>query len=248
MGGPIFLETSTPRERPQSLIEAISQIQQYATVELYGAHVPEQSLLLTNQGTFIWTGFKGGAGGMALSIVLLPLSLAVLDMIVPVFGGGPKTVVADLYDRAWSFLMTFFWPLGYWALFVTQLAPVCYGRAPMRAIGWLVSGWVAGVAVKIVLGVLAYHLALFLLPPERVADWLFGDGMVRVLLAPWADMDRRLGWLAAYTRFYPLWITSSLWLIGTGVGLTVTLALALAWGHRRARRRARFNELYEVLG
>jgi hypothetical protein len=248
MGGPIFLETSTPRERPQSLIELISLIQQYATIELYGAPVPAESLLLKNQSTFIYAGLKGGLGGMALGVLLLPLSLAVLDTLVPVFGGGAKTPVADLYDRVWSFLMTFFWPLGYWALFVTQLAPVHFGRAPMRATNWLCSGWIAGIAVKAVLGTLLYHLMLFLVTPDRLAHWLTGEGALPLLVRPFWDLGDRLAAIEWYARFYPLWITASAWLVGTAIGLSVTLLLALWIGHRHARRRHDLNRQYEVLG
>lgn len=250
MGGPIFLETSTPRERPQSLIEVISQIQEYAAIELYGTPVPVESLLLKNQSLLMYTGFKGGAGGMLLGVLLLPLSLAVLDTLVPVFGGGAKTALAALYDRLWSFLMTFFWPLGYWALFVTQLAPWYYGQAPKRAINWLCAGWVAGIVLKAVLGAIAYHLLLFLVPPARLQDWLLGDTPVALLLTVLgaADPATRLGWVAWYERFYPIWITASWWLLGTAAGLSLSLVLALAWGHRRAARRAQWNTLYEVLG
>lgn len=247
MGGPIFLETSTPRDRPPSLIEVISQIQQYAAIELYGTRVPVESLLLKNQSLLIYTGLKGGVGGMALSVALLPLSLAVLETLVPVFGGGHKTLPADYYDRIWSFVMTFFWPLGYWALFVTQLAPSYYGWAPMRAISWLTTGWMAGLSIKAGLGVLLYHLGLFLLPPERVTAWLFGDSAVIWFLKPWWSLGQRLAFAQWYEQFYPLWITASGWIVVTAVGLCGTLLGALWIGHRHARKRAQLNELYEVL-
>jgi hypothetical protein len=248
MSGPIFLETSTPRDRPQSLVELISLIQQYAMIELYGAPVPAESLLLKNQSTFIYAGLKGGLGGMALGVVLLPLSLAVLDTLVPVFGGGAKTPVADLYDRIWSFIMTFFWPLGYWALFVTQLAPVHVGRAPMRATNWLCAGWIAGITVKAVLGALLYHFMLFLVTPERLGEWLTDEGVLTLWTSPFWDLLDRLRFSEWYTRFYPLWITASAWLIGTSIGLSLTLLAALRVGHRYARQRYERNRLYEVLG
>ncbi len=248
MGGPIFLETSTPRERPQSLIELISLIQQYGTVELYGAKVPPETLQLKNHSTFAYAGFKGGFGGMALSVVLLPLSLAVLETLVPVFGGEATTRVASLYDRAWGFLMTFFWPLGYWALFITQVAPCYWGQAPMKMIGWLCSGWIAGLAVKTVLGVIAYHLLLFLAPPARLMEWLLGEGTLALLLQPFVGPLDRLAWVHWYERFYPLWITASGWLIGTAVALSATLVIALWIGHRIARRRHELNTKYEMLG
>lgn len=248
MGGPIFLETSTPRERPPSLIEVISQIQQYAIVELYGSKIPTESLLLKNQSLLVYTGFKGGAGGMLLGVILLPISLAVMDTLIPVFGGdtGTMTAVAKYYDKVWNYIMTFFWPLGYWAIFVTQLAPVYHGQTPMLAINWLCSGWVTGITLKALLGAMFYHVFLFAVTPQRMAEWVLTDSL------PWinwiATWDQRFAWCNWYAQFHPLWVTASAYIILTALGLTVSLVTALAIGHRRAKTIAHFNATYEVLG
>ncbi|MDZ7344779.1 MAG: hypothetical protein ONA90_09750 [candidate division KSB1 bacterium] len=248
MGGPIFLETSTPRDRPPSLIEVISQIQQYATAELYGAKIPTESLLLKNQTLLIYTGFKGGAGGMLLGVLLLPISLAVMDTLIPVFGGdlGSMTHITRYYDKIWNYVMTFFWPLGYWSLFVTQLAPVYYGQTPMLAINWLCSGWITGVILKALLGAMFYHILLFVMTPQRMTEWIFSESTPFIgWILTWDD---RLAWCNWYSQFHPLWVTASLYLVLTAAGLSLSLVAMLIAGHYRAKKIAQFNVTYEVLG
>jgi hypothetical protein len=216
MGGPIFLQTSTPRDRPRSLTEVISSIQRAAAAELYGNPIPIEELTVEVSRVFIWTGFKGGGGGMLINVLLLPVNVGVLNELVPIFGGVSGTWASEMFDTVWAIGMPFFWPLGYLYFMTRSLRGCAVGPYPIGLMKRLYSGFAAGLICAELLGQIVYHAGVMLITPEavvlRVSQWW---RWLAILLKP----ERLVALVTYYEQFYPQWIEV--------IVLSLTGALAL---------------------
>jgi hypothetical protein len=241
-GGPIFVQTSTPRERPLSLLEVIARIQQFAAIEQHGTRLPVEYLTVVERSRIIWTGLKGGVGGMALGLVLLPLNVGVLDRIVPVFGGGPSSPLAAAFDTLWALILPFAWPVGYLYFMVRALTPCGIGRVPSAMIRWLYGGFTVGLILITTLVLLAYHWCLLVVTPEALAAWCYQWWRwVTIVVSPMT-----LRWIMdAYHQFYPAWLQVIGLALSSLVVMLVVPPLCFAWGQRRARQQAAWYAQYD---
>jgi len=159
--GAIFPST-TPRPKPKSLLEAISEIEQYAAVERQGTPIPETFLLLNQKISFFDVGLKGGWADALVTFFFVPLSMGVFDRVVPMFGSTSPTSS----DQVLSMLISISYMLGYNILMAFNLGRCFYGTVCRQAIWQLYGGFVTGSVLKMIIVFFIYHFLYVKLTPE----------------------------------------------------------------------------------
>jgi hypothetical protein len=162
--GPLF-PSSTPRPKPKSLLEAISDIEKLSAVERTGNPIPEHFLLLNEKIAYFDVGLKGGWADAMVTLFLVPLSMGVIDHIVPIFGSSDPSIM----DQAFSMIIGVSYMLGYNILMAFNLGRCMFGPVCRNAIWQLYGGFVAGSILKVLLVFFLYHFMYVRFTPEFVS-------------------------------------------------------------------------------
>jgi len=143
--------------KPKGLLDAISEIQQYYTVEKGGSNIPEDFLTLKGKLSFFMVGFKHGSLSGAVSILLTPVALGVVSKYVPIFGSREPT----LFDKFLALTIGLSFNLAYSAL-ISILRKYNVGSITKTAIRSLLGGIIVAMGVKVVFSWVFFHLMYFI--------------------------------------------------------------------------------------
>lgn len=166
-GGTVLMGTGVP-PLPKNIVSAISQIQQYYTIEKDGAIIPKDFLTLEGALDYWNIGFKTAFKNGFLVTVLAPLMTSVFLKYVPIFG----TFTPTLYDYIWSVIISYSLTIGY-ALILAYVARYYIGDITRSAIRNLFGGIISGTIFSTLLIVIAYNfLYFFILTEPKVAGFL----------------------------------------------------------------------------
>ena len=163
--GPLF-PSSTPRAKPKSLLEAISDIEQLAAAEKTGMKIPLNFLLLREKVSFFDVGLKGGWADTLVSAIFIPISVGVVDRIIPIFGTHDPTLI----DQAFALVMAMSYTLGYNVLMAFNLGTCFFGKVCRNSIWQLYGGFVTGSFIKMLLIFLVFHYLYWTVTPQVISN------------------------------------------------------------------------------
>lgn len=147
---------------PRNIISAISQIQQYYTLEKKGSEIPTDFLTLEGTLDFWFIGFKTSLIDGIVVGIMGPIMLGVFRRYIPIFG----TFEPNFFDRIWSLIMTFGLTIGY-TIFLSSVTRYYIGQITKTAIKNLFSGIFLGAFLKALLLVIFYHTLYYLIITPR---------------------------------------------------------------------------------
>ena len=165
--GPLFASTST-RPKPKSLLEAISDIEKLSAVERTGMEIPPHFLLLNEKVGLFDVGLKGGWADTLVSAVYIPLSVGVMDRVIPIFGSSDPS----LGDQLFALLIGLSYTLGYNILMAFNLGACYFGKVCRNAIWQLYGGFVSGSMIKMFAIFFIFHLVYWRVTPEVISHVL----------------------------------------------------------------------------
>jgi hypothetical protein len=163
--GPLF-PSSTPRPKPKSLLEAISDIEQLAAAEKTGMKIPLNFLLFKEKVSFFDVGLKGGWADTLVSAIFIPISVGVVDKVIPIFG----THDPSLIDQAFALVMAMSYTLGYNVLMAFNLGTCFFGKVCRNSIWQLYGGFVTGSFIKMLLIFLVFHYMYWTITPQVISS------------------------------------------------------------------------------
>lgn len=219
--------------KPRGLLDAISEIQQYYTVEKGGSNIPEDFLTLKGKLSFFMVGFKHASLSGLVSILLTPLALGVISKYIPIFGSRDPT----LFDKFLALMIGLSFNLAYSAL-ISILRKYNVGSITRTAIRSLLGGIIVAMGVKVVFSWVFFHLVYFIaFDPHNLTRILvklpFLEGSVRVQL-----FDFLL-------QFKPVLLTSAYFIAITSVLLVGIPAVFIYKGGKRLEEELRKEKEWE---
>jgi hypothetical protein len=212
--GPLFPST-TPRPKPKSLLEAISDIEKLSAVERTGNPIPQHFLLLNEKIGYFDVGLKGGWADALVTFFFVPLSMGVFDRVVPIFGSNSPTV----FDQLFSMLIGISYMLGYNILMAFNLGSCFFGTVCRHAIWQLYGGFVTGSVIKMVLVFFTYHFLYLKMTPEWISHMLTAT---YVAARPFVTLDQ---WDTFF--FWLVEMRNALFRSGFFVVISTMLSLAI---------------------
>jgi len=209
-------------ERPKSVIEALSELQQYGAL-LRDEEVPEDFWTLKQSIDFITVGVKESLKAGLFSVLLMPFSLGVIRKMIPIFGA----VEPSLFDKVFAMMLSMGYSLGY--AFLVLLVSKYYfgGRIVRKAFRDFLSGLYIGKIGVVVVGFIFYHFVYFMVTKERVMWVLYKLGASSELVV------RGIMW---WEEFRSVFLVSSWLLVVTGVLFILIPWVGIMW-HKFKRRK-----------
>lgn len=162
----VFLGTSLV-EKPKDIIDAISQIQQYYTLEKGGTPISSDFLTLEGSLDLFSVGLRAAIKNGLFSAITSPFMIGAFRKYFPVFGGE-----AGLYDKIWTIIVNYSLTICY-AIMLSHVTRYYIGDITRSAIRSLFSGIIAGAIITTMFVFILYHtLYYFVLTPQNVTSFL----------------------------------------------------------------------------
>ena len=143
--------------KPRGILDAISEIQQYYTVEKGGSNIPEDFLTVKGKVSFFMVGFKHASLSGLVSILLTPMALGVASECIPIFGSRNP----GLFDKFLALMIALAFNLAYSGL-ISILRKYNVGSITKTAIRSLLSGIMVAMGVKVFFSWVLFHLMYFI--------------------------------------------------------------------------------------
>lgn len=219
--GPTIL-LGSQYERPKSVIEALSELQQYGAL-LGDEEIPEDFWTLKQSIDFMTVGIKESLKAGLFSVLLMPFSLGVVRKMIPIFGEAEPS----LFDKVFAMMLSMGYSLGY--AFLVLLVTKYYfgGRIVRKAFRDFLSGLYIGKIGVVVVGFIFYHFVYFMMTKERVAWVLYKLG---------AQRDLVIKGVIWWENFRSVFLVSSWLLVVIGVLFILIPWVGILW-HRFKRRK-----------
>ena len=143
-----------PYRIPPSLIDAISDIQQYAdTIESKGqTQIPEGFLTLKRRLAYLNIGFVYGLGDSIILWVISPFMYAVLFDLLPLFGRYDLS----LFDKAFALILSKYVTIGLLSSMIYLLTRI-RGALTRGCVSSLVGGYAVAIFVRAIVFLLVYR-------------------------------------------------------------------------------------------
>lgn len=201
----IPVEVSGQRQKPVSLLEAVSEIQRYYVAESGGSGIPADYFTIDMQMEYMWIGTRSVLHGGIFTIIFMPILIGVLQDKIHVFGHETVTVT----DRIYMLCITLMFAMGY-AFFYAYISKFNAGEVTKRMLLNMYSGVTIGSIIKAVVSILIYHLCYFAVFTEGNVYWVlsklkFISAAVRTDIFYWIKDTK------------DVFITSVLWVFFTSV-------------------------------
>ncbi|MEW6542496.1 MAG: hypothetical protein AB1411_02670 [Nitrospirota bacterium] len=218
------------RPKPKSLIEAISDIQMYANMERDGQPLPESYLLLRERMSFMEVGLKGGLVSTLISGLTLPISVAVIEQLFPIFG----TTHPSAFDQMFALLLSVSFALGYNIVTAMNLSACFIGPWSKKAIYALYGALFTGKALVVVGLFWFYHYLYFFLTPNRLGLFVEKTQFIQklLLLTP-GTVGHLTAWILQIRHAFL--IAAWLVLVLTTLTAVVSIVIFLLGQHRIQR-------------
>lgn len=144
-------------ERPKDILGAISEIEILSEAEERGADMPERFATLKDRADYFTLGLKSMVIGTLISLILAPITSAVINNDLPIFGHSEPSI----YDMILSYIISFGYSIGYMMLFV-YLAKIRGGTVSNIISSQLMWGMTAGAIAKLIVAIAVYGLLYFI--------------------------------------------------------------------------------------
>ncbi len=149
--------------KPTGFIDAVSQIESYATLEEKGGEIPEGLFTTKLKIEFFEVGVISTLQTALVTILLVPLAIGVIEKHFPLFGGEGSWGIVD------SILVLFVscsFTIGY-AVFLARLGMFYVYPYSKKMINAFLSGVWMGAFFKVIIALVLYHtLAFAVCKPE----------------------------------------------------------------------------------
>lgn len=204
--GTVVITSGGGESKPKGIIDALSEIEKFSTMDRRGSEIPERFFTTKNRIEYFEAGFKGSLVSGLVSALLVPMAIGVLEKLIPVFGDDDPTA----FDKGFVFLIALSFSIGY-AVFIGGMGRYYAGNFTRVMIRSFVSGTVVGAVLKMVLAFILFHfLYLVVLTEERIASFL---AVFRSWIAP-GTLDGIYRWTV---EFKPVLLISAWFIVLTTV-------------------------------
>ncbi|UVT18140.1 MAG: hypothetical protein H8K03_22875 (plasmid) [Nitrospira sp.] len=237
--GPLFPST-TPRAKPKSLLEAISDIEKLSAVERTGMEIPPHFLLLNEKFGYFDVGLKGAWADMLVNIIFTPISVGVIDRVIPIFGTHDPTVT----DQVFSLLIGLSYTLGINILLAFNLGACYFGKVCRNAIWQLYGGFVTGSILKMLLIFVVFHFLYWRITPDIISNVLTSTYFVVHGIFTVEQWDHLFYFLVDFRNL--LFKSGIFIVISTMVCLTLP-GISFLLGSRRAHREDEMRRQYDAI-
>jgi len=217
-------------ERPKSIIEAISELEQYSAVLPQDEEdsIPEQFFTFKQKLEFFGVGFRDSFISGIVSAIFTPISFGVVRKLIPIFGNYEPS----LFDKFFAFMLTLSFSVGYAILIAVLLARHYYRNRIIRsAINNFLSGLYTGKFFAVSIAFIGFHFLYFFTNENIVSKLVykfFERADVRYEVYKWV-MD-----------FKEVFIEAAWFLVFAGVLFVIIPSVALLY--YRFRRRELISE------
>jgi len=169
-----------PYRVPKSIVDAISDIQQYTVMESEGiTDIPEGYLTLRRTLAYVNIGFKYGLGDNVLVWVLSPFLYGVLFNKFSIFGH----TTLSLFDKVYTFILSKYITIGLLTLMIYILFKA-KGNISKGCSFSLVSGYSLALLIRTIVFLFVYRFAYANWPKICKAIYNTGDSIVKFLPGP----------------------------------------------------------------
>lgn len=163
-GSSTIISNPAMLSKPLNLIQAVSEIQQMGSIEKNMAEVMDKDYFpIGMQLDFMSVGFKNTLTHLLLSLFFTPITIGVLDDLIPIFGD----VHFNAIDYIYAILLSFSMSIGF-GLFLTQLKRSYVGTITKNMIKYLFTGLILGEALKVFICAIVYNLIYTFFTPEKI--------------------------------------------------------------------------------
>lgn len=160
-GTPIFMP---PNEKPKDIFGAVSQLEIIYEAEKSGAEMPDKFATVKERLDYFNLGLRSMIGGTILSVLLAPISSAVIGNNFPIFGNFNPGVT----DKIIAYVLSFGYSIAYMMLFV-YAGRLRRGNMSSVISSNLLAGMTTGVVLKFLIAAFIYGFMYFIiLTPERI--------------------------------------------------------------------------------
>ncbi len=152
---------------PKSLLDAISDIQQYSVMESEGAtDIPPGYATPKRKIAYFNIGFIYGVGDSILLFIMSPFLYASISGILPVFGKE----VMSLFDKFYVFLLSKYLSIGLFFLMCYALS-LAKGNVSRSLSYSLIAGYVSATILRVIVFLFGYRIFYFHIP--EIQQWLY---------------------------------------------------------------------------
>ena len=230
--------TSGKTTKPKSLIQAISEIEQFSVAEM-NSEIPEGSLPRATALSFMEVGVKSGLLSGLMTAVSTPLMMAAGQKLIPIFGEYEPS----LFNQIFSLALTIAFPICFGIFLFMTLTQSYAGNITKRAIDYLAGGVATGAAAKTLLFVILYHYVCFqTLDEDRVIGALNLIQALPLIGLLHLDFKMIFDWIM---EFKLVLIPSSYFMIFVNGVFVVIVLMALVIGRYKTRVRKEFLKEWE---
>lgn len=165
-GGSTIIPMGT-QERPKDLFTAISHLEIIFEAEKEGKELPEKFATFKDRLDYFNLGMRSIIGGAFLSILLAPLSSAVIGNHLPIFGDFNPSIM----EKIIAYILSFGYTLAYMMLFI--YIGKLRGNTISNIISFnLIMGMTLGIIIKFFITALLYGFIDFIiLTPDNLSTF-----------------------------------------------------------------------------
>lgn len=224
--------------KPKSLIQAISEIEQFSVAEM-NSEIPEGSLPQATALSFMDVGIKSGLFSGLMTALSTPFMMAAGQKLIPIFGEYEPS----LFNQIFSVALTIAFPICFGIFLFMSLTRSYAGNITKRAIDYLAGGVATGTAIKTGLFIWVFHYVCFqVLDADKVIDAL--HWISRLPLIDHLNLDYQL--IFDWTMEFKLVLIPSTYFMTFVNGVfIVTVLMALVIGRYRTWVRKKFLREWE---
>ncbi|MEM3265372.1 MAG: hypothetical protein QXH07_05410 [Thermoplasmata archaeon] len=155
--------------KPLNLMQAISEIQQFASIEKnMNEKLDSNYFPIGARVDFLSVGIKNSLTHLLFSLFLTPITIGVLDRIIPLF--GEKT--PGLFEEIYAILLAFSISIGF-GLFLVQLKNSYVGVVSKSMIKNLLGGLLIGEIFKVFICAIIYNTIYVYLTDIRILKFVY---------------------------------------------------------------------------
>jgi hypothetical protein len=227
-GGAPVMVMGGNTEKPKGLLDAISDFEYIFTQEVEkGLEMPPGLLTTKERLMFTELGFRSTFASGLVTALLTPITIGVLEKIIPVFGSSTPTA----YDNMFVLILTLFYQIMY-ACFLGHGVRCYYREYSHLMVKSLLSGITMAAVIKAGIAFILFHFIYIVLLTEHNLVKLVA------ILSKFIGIEKLYGpykWLLEFRSVFPY----SAWFVvlSTLLWLGVIYCCYISAGRRNARFR-----------
>lgn len=201
-------------EPPKGLLDAISELEYFHALELKGANIDEKLFTTKNSLLMMELGFRATFLSELVMALLTPVSIGVIQKMIPVFGSAEPTP----FDELFVLMLSLSFLVGH-AYFIGYGATRFYSGYTRSIVKNLLQGVFWAAVLKVIIVVILFPLLYVQILSEKNILWLISK---LTTFFPVAKLAGPYQWLLEFRSVFP---TSAVF-----VAVTTVLYLAVIFG------------------